>query len=58
MIPVMIGGLVLGGRSYKMRDYLQVLLIVGGTAVFNLAKVQFHVLQPIVNLERMCCDIS
>uniref|UniRef100_A0A7S0QTJ5 Uncharacterized protein n=1 Tax=Pyramimonas obovata TaxID=1411642 RepID=A0A7S0QTJ5_9CHLO len=38
MIPVMIGGLVLGGRKYSMREYLQVAAIVGGTAIFNLAK--------------------
>lgn len=38
MVPVMIGGLLLGGRRFKLREYLQVAAIVGGTAVFNLAK--------------------
>jgi hypothetical protein len=39
MVPVMVGGLLLGGRRFSAREYLQVAAIVGGTAVFNLAKV-------------------
>jgi len=35
MVPVMAGGLLLGGKSYTMFEYLQVVLITGGVVVFN-----------------------
>lgn len=36
MVPVMAGGLVLGGKTYSFFEYLQVLLITVGVCVFNL----------------------
>ena len=36
MVPVMAGGLVLGGKSYSPGEYLQVLLITAGVCMFNL----------------------
>lgn len=38
MAPVMIGSLVLGGATYGLRDYLQVLAIIGGTAILSMSK--------------------
>eukprot|EP00746_Dinoflagellata_sp_MGD_P065715 gnl/MRDRNA2_/MRDRNA2_27349_c0_seq1.p1 gnl/MRDRNA2_/MRDRNA2_27349_c0~~gnl/MRDRNA2_/MRDRNA2_27349_c0_seq1.p1 ORF type:complete len:405 (-),score=56.18 gnl/MRDRNA2_/MRDRNA2_27349_c0_seq1:67-1281(-) len=38
MIPVMAGSLLLGGATYTMREYLQVLAIVAGTIVVSLSK--------------------
>ena len=38
MAPVMIGSLILGGASYGLRDYLQVLAIIAGTAVLSMGK--------------------
>jgi len=38
MAPVMAGSLLLGGASYTVREYLQVLTIIGGTAVVSLGK--------------------
>ncbi|KAL3804317.1 hypothetical protein HJC23_011245 [Cyclotella cryptica] len=38
MAPVMIGSLILGGASYSLRDYLQVLAIIGGTAILSMGK--------------------
>ena len=35
MVPVMAGGLLLGGKSYTVFEYLQVALITGGVVVFN-----------------------
>ena len=35
MVPVMAGGLVLGGKKYSMVEYLQVALITVGVCVFN-----------------------
>jgi UDP-galactose transporter B1 len=35
MVPVMVGGLVLGGKSYKPSEYAQVLLVTIGVVVFN-----------------------
>ena len=35
MVPVMLGGLVLGGKSYKTSEYAQVLLITIGVVAFN-----------------------
>lgn len=35
MVPVMAGGLLLGGKSYTLFQYLQVALITGGVVVFN-----------------------
>lgn len=35
MVPVMLGGLVLGGKSYKATEYAQVLLVTIGVVVFN-----------------------
>ena len=36
MVPVMAGGVVLGGKSYSAFEYLQVALITAGVCVFNL----------------------
>ena len=36
MVPVMAGGLVIGGKSYSPIEYVQVLLITLGVVVFNL----------------------
>lgn len=38
MAPVMAGSLLLGGASYTLREYLQVALIIGGTAVVSMGK--------------------
>lgn len=38
MAPVMAGSLLLGGASYKIREYLQVAAIIGGTAIVSLGK--------------------
>lgn len=35
MIPVMVGGLVLGGRKFSVSQYIQVLVITAGVVVFN-----------------------
>ena len=37
MVPVMAGGIVLGGKRYSAFEYLQVVLITVGVCVFNLA---------------------
>jgi len=36
MVPVMAGGIVLGGKRYSMPEYVQVLLITIGVCMFNL----------------------
>ena len=36
MVPVMAGGIVLGGKSYSLFEYLQVGLVTVGVSVFNL----------------------
>ena len=36
MVPVMAGGIVLGGKRYSAFEYLQVLLITVGVCIFNL----------------------
>mmetsp|Transcript_15346 Transcript_15346/g.23814 ORF Transcript_15346/g.23814 Transcript_15346/m.23814 type:complete len:402 (-) Transcript_15346:996-2201(-) len=38
MAPVMLGSLILGGATYSLREYLQVALIIGGTAVVSMGK--------------------
>jgi UDP-galactose transporter B1 len=38
MVPVMLGTLLIGKAKYKLRDYVQVGLIVAGTAMVGLAK--------------------
>jgi UDP-galactose transporter B1 len=38
MAPVMAGSLLLGGASYEVREYLQVLAIIGGTAIVSMGK--------------------
>ena len=38
MVPVMAGGLVIGGKSYSMFEYFQVALITIGVCVFNLVR--------------------
>jgi UDP-galactose transporter B1 len=38
MAPVMAGSLLLGGASYSVREYLQVLAIIGGTAIVSMGK--------------------
>merc|ERR1711904_56360 len=38
MVPVMLGGIVLGGKSYSMIKYLQVVLVTLGVCVFNFGK--------------------
>jgi len=35
MVPVMAGGLIIGGQSYSMGEYLQVVLVTLGVIVFN-----------------------
>jgi len=37
MVPVMIGSLILGKASYRVREYINVILIVLGTAVVSMA---------------------
>jgi len=37
MVPVMIGSLLLGSAKYSTREYIHVLLIVGGTAAVSMA---------------------
>ena len=36
MVPVMAGGIVLGGKTYSCFEYVQVLMITAGVCVFNL----------------------
>jgi len=38
MAPVMIGSLVLGGATYGLREYVQVLAIIAGTAILSMSK--------------------
>mmetsp|Transcript_2132 Transcript_2132/g.4594 ORF Transcript_2132/g.4594 Transcript_2132/m.4594 type:complete len:406 (-) Transcript_2132:136-1353(-) len=38
MAPVMIGSLILGGAKYNLREYMQVLTIIGGTAILSMGK--------------------
>ncbi|KAK1734774.1 UAA transporter family protein [Skeletonema marinoi] len=38
MAPVMLGSLILGGATYGLREYLQVLAIIGGTAILSMSK--------------------
>jgi len=38
MAPVMIGSLILGGAKYGLRDYIQVLAIIAGTAILSMSK--------------------
>mmetsp|Transcript_166 Transcript_166/g.270 ORF Transcript_166/g.270 Transcript_166/m.270 type:complete len:270 (+) Transcript_166:450-1259(+) len=38
MAPVMAGQLFLGGATYSIREYLQVLAIIGGTAILSMGK--------------------
>jgi len=38
MAPVMLGSLLLGGASYTIREYLQVAMIIGGTAIVSMGK--------------------
>lgn len=38
MAPVMAGSLLLGGASYSTREYLQVVAIIGGTAIVSMSK--------------------
>lgn len=38
MLPVMVGSLFLGGASYTLREYLQVLTIIVGTAIVSMGK--------------------
>jgi UDP-galactose transporter B1 len=38
MVPVMIGSILLGGSKYSFREYVQVLMIIGGTCIVSLAK--------------------
>lgn len=38
MAPVMAGSLILGGESYELREYLQVVAIIGGTAIVSMSK--------------------
>jgi UDP-galactose transporter B1 len=38
MAPVMMGSLILGGATYSLREYLQVLAIIAGTAILSMGK--------------------
>ncbi len=38
MAPVMAGSLLLGGATYSIREYLQVVAIIGGTAIVSMGK--------------------
>ena len=38
MVPVMAGGIILGGKKYGFFEYLQVVIITGGVVAFNLGK--------------------
>ncbi len=38
MAPVMIGSLFLGGARYTLREYLQVIAIIGGTVIVSMGK--------------------
>jgi UDP-galactose transporter B1 len=38
MAPVMIGSLVLGGASYSVREYIQVVAIIVGVAIFSMGQ--------------------
>lgn len=40
MVPVMIGTLVLGGRTFTLREYVQAGVIIGGTVAMSLARMQ------------------
>lgn len=38
MAPVMLGGILLGGKKYSLREYLQVAAIIGGTMIVSMKK--------------------
>ena len=38
MVPVMVGSIILGGARYSLREYSQVLAIIGGTCLVSMAK--------------------
>ena len=38
MVPVMIGSILLGGKSYSMREYLSVAAIISGTIMVSMSK--------------------
>jgi len=38
MAPVMLGSLLLGGATYSLREYLQVMAIIAGTAILSMGK--------------------
>jgi len=38
MAPVMAGQLILGGAKYTLREYIQVIAIIGGTAIVSMGK--------------------
>ncbi|KAL7515031.1 hypothetical protein ACHAXN_012421 [Cyclotella atomus] len=38
MAPVMMGSLILGGATYSLREYFQVLAIIAGTAILSMGK--------------------
>ena len=38
MVPVMVGSIILGGARYSLREYAQVLAIIGGTCLVSMAK--------------------
>jgi len=38
MAPVMVGSLLLGGATYELREYLQVVAIIGGAAIVSMGK--------------------
>jgi len=46
MAPVMLGSLLLGGARYSLREYLQVIAIIGGTALVSMDKPKHGVSSP------------
>jgi UDP-galactose transporter B1 len=38
MVPVMVGSILLGGASYSLREYAQVLMIIFGTCLVSMKK--------------------
>jgi len=58
MVPVMIGSLILGKASYSIREYVHVLLIVGGTAAVSMAGKSKKGESSMVGLAFLCAALA
>jgi solute carrier family 35 (UDP-galactose transporter), member B1 len=58
MAPVMAGSLFLGGAAYSARDYVQVLAIVGGTAIVSLGSKKGDKSSTMLGLLYICASLA